>query len=288
MRLATVRHLPTNREFFGAVTDDGIVDLSPACAHQNELMALVHDPSTRPALAAAAENGPRIPLDEVEWLPPIPAPRRIMCIGTNYVDHVAESDRISAPPEHPVIFTRFPSSLVGHGQNLVRPTASTSYDFEGELGIVIGRTTRHATPSDALGAIGGFTCFMDGTLRDWQRHTSQFLPGKSFERSGAMGPWVVTADEISDPHALTLTTRVNGEVMQHASTAQLIHDLVAIVTYCSTFTTLEPGDIIATGTPGGVGYARDPQVWLVPGSTVDVEISGVGVLTNTVVDEASD
>ncbi len=148
-----------------------------------------------------------------------------------------------------------------------------------------GRTTRHATQADALSVIGGFTCFMDGTLRDWQRHTSQFLPGKSFERSGAMGPWVVTADEIADPHALTLTTRVDGEVMQHASTSQLIHDLTAIIVYCSTFTTLEPGDVIATGTPGGVGYARDPQVWLVPGSRVEVDISGVGVLANTVVDE---
>jgi len=285
MRLATARHTPSGRVVFGAVVDDGLVDLSAAVTDQSELISMVHDAATRPAIDAAVEAAARVPLDELTWLPPMPNPRRIMCVGTNYADHVAESDRISAAPDHPVIFTRFPSSLVGHGDDLVRPSASTSFDYEGELGIVIGQTTRHATQADALSAIGGFTCFMDGTLRDWQRHTSQFLPGKSFERSGAMGPWVVTADEIADPYALTLTTRVDGEVMQHASTSQLIHDLTAIIVYCSTFTTLEPGDVIATGTPGGVGYARDPQVWLVPGSRVEVDISGVGVLANTVVDE---
>ncbi|RZV41733.1 MAG: FAA hydrolase family protein, partial [Acidimicrobiales bacterium] len=159
------------------------------------------------------------------------------------------------------------------------------FDYEGELAIVIGRTTRYADRESALGAIAGYSCLMEGTLRDYQRHTKQFTPGKNFERSGSWGPWIVTADEVGDPYALTLSTIVDGAVVQSAPTTKLIFDLEAIVSYCSTFTTLEPGDVIATGTPGGVGYARDPQFWLEPGMTVTVEVPGVGTLTNPVIDE---
>lgn len=283
MRIATARH--SDRIVFGPIDDHGIRDISNVVEDQNALMALVHTAEGRAQVAGMAAAASSHPLDEVVLLPPVPAPRRIMCVGTNYADHVAESDRIQEAPPYPVIFTRFPSSLVGAGENLERPiSVSTSYDYEGELAVVIGAVTRHARRADALSAIAGYSCFMDGTLRDYQRHTSQFIPGKNFERSGAFGPWVVTADEIDDPHALELTTRVNGEVMQHASTSQLIHDIARIIEYCSIFTTLEPGDVIATGTPGGVGYAKNPPVWLVPGSEVNVDISGIGSLSNTVTD----
>lgn len=283
MRIATARH--GDRIVFGPIENDAIADVSASVHDQLALVAMVHTAEGRADVAALAASAPSYPLADVVLLPPVPSPKRIMCVGTNYADHVAESDRIQEAPPFPVIFTRFPSSLVGAGENLERPSVSTSYDYEGELAIIIGKPTRYATRSTALAAIAGYACFMDGTLRDYQRHTSQFLPGKSFERSGAFGPWMVTADQIPDPHALELTTRVNGEVMQHASTSQLIHDISRIVEYCSIFTTLEPGDVIATGTPGGVGYAKNPPVWLVPGSEVVVDISGVGVLANIVVDE---
>ena len=282
MRIATARH--GDRIVFGPVDDHGIRDISGVVADQNALMALVHTAQGRTEVEGLAAGASIHPLDEVTLLPPVPSPRRIMCVGTNYADHVAESDRIQEAPPFPVIFTRFASSLVGAGEHLERPSASTSYDYEGELAIIIGQATRYATRDTALAAIAGYSCFMDGTLRDYQRHTSQFLPGKSFERSGAFGPWVVTADEIADPYALTLTTTVDGEVVQQALTSQLIHDLARIVEYCSTFTTLEPGDVIATGTPGGVGYVKQPPLWLVPGTTVTVSIDGVGTLTNTVID----
>ena len=184
-----------------------------------------------------------------------------------------------------MIFTRFPSSLVGHGEALVRPSASTSFDYEGELAVIIGDVVRHADAETAMSAIAGYSCLMDGTLRDFQRHTSQFTAGKNFDRSGSWGPWIVTADAIADPTALTLETLLDGEVVQSASTEQLIFGIADIIAYCSTFTTLEPGDVIATGTPGGVGYARDPQRWLTPGADITVRISGVGELSNSIIDD---
>ena len=273
-----------DRLVFGPVVDGAIRDVSAAVADTNALVGLVHTEEGRAQVAGMGAAAPRHDLASVTLLPPVPMPRRIMCVGTNYADHVAESDRVQEAPPYPVIFTRFASSLVGHGASLERSSASTSYDYEGELAIVIGARTRHIAPEDALSAIAGYSCFMDGTMRDFQRHTSQFIPGKNFERSGAFGPFMVTADEIDDPYALELTTTVNGEVVQHASTSQLIHDLSAIVSYCSIFTTLEPGDVIATGTPGGVGYVKTPPLWLVPGTEVRVTVTGVGELVNTVVD----
>ncbi len=268
----------------GVVVGDELADLT--AGHPDAVSILeAATGSGRARLEGLVADAPRLPLREVELLPPVPEPRRILCVGTNYADHVAESDRVTERPDHPLIFSRYPSSLVGHGQPLHRPPESTAFDYEGEVAIVIGRTTRRASRAAALDAIGGYSCFMDGTIRDWQRHTSQFLPGKTFERSGSWGPWITTADEIDDPTAITLRTTLDGEQVQSATTSQLIFDLVDIVTYCSTFTTLEPGDVIATGTPGGVGYARDPQLWLTPGSEIVVEVSGVGRLSNPIIDE---
>ena len=210
------------------------------------------------------------------------ANRKILCVGVNYRPHIEEMGR--EIPEYPVVFVRFPGSLVNDGEAMLRPRVSEQYDFEGELAIVIGKVARHVSRADAYDYIGGYCCFMDGSIRDWQRHTGQFTAGKNFERSGAIGP-MVPAAQVPDPTALQLTTRVNGKIMQEGHIGDLVFDIPALVEYCSTFTELQPGDIIATGTPGGVGAARKPPVWLRDGDLVEVEISGLGVLSNPVRDE---
>ena len=207
---------------------------------------------------------------------------RILCVGINYRPHIEEMGR--EVPEYPVVFVRFPSSLVGDGEAIIKPAVSGQFDFEGELGVVIGKEARHVSRAEALDHVGGYCCFMDGSIRDWQRHTTQFTPGKNFDSSGAIGP-VVSADEIPDPSLLELTTRVNGETMQSAPVSDLVFDVPYLIEYCSTFMTLRPSDVIATGTPGGVGAARTPPVWLNEGDVVEVEISGIGTLTNPVLDE---
>jgi 2-keto-4-pentenoate hydratase/2-oxohepta-3-ene-1,7-dioic acid hydratase in catechol pathway len=210
------------------------------------------------------------------------SPKKILCVGVNYRPHIEEMGR--DVPEFPVVFTRFASSLVGNDEPVIRPQVSEQFDFEGELAIVIGTTARHVPRDRALDYVGGYCCFLDGSVRDWQRHTMQFTAGKNFEQSGAIGP-VVAADKVGDPTELELTTRVNGEVMQQGRIADLVFDIPYLVEYCSTFTRLEPGDVIATGTPGGVGAARTPPVWLRDGDVVEVEIPGVGLLRNPVRDE---
>lgn len=222
-------------------------------------------------------------VDAVRFLPPIPNPDKILCVGVNYRPHIEEMGR--EVPEYPVLFVRFPGSVVGQGQTLLRPQVSEQYDFEGELAVVIGEPARHVSRADALRYVAGYCCFMDGSVRDWQRHTMQFTPGKNFDRSGSMGPWLTTADDIPDPSTLKLTTRVNGASMQSGRLADLVFDIPYLIEYCSTFTNLLPGDVIATGTPGGVGAARTPPRWLNDGDLVEVDIPGVGLLMNPVRDE---
>ncbi len=221
--------------------------------------------------------------DRVRYRPPLPDARRILCIGVNYRPHIREMGR--EVPDYPVVFTRFASSLVGHGESIIRPRESRQFDFEGELAVVIGRAARRVPRERAFDCVAGYSCFMDGSIRDFQKHTGQFTPGKNFDCSGAMGPCIVTADEIDEPARLELTTRVNGQVMQSARLADLVFDIPALIAYCSTFTRLEPGDVIATGTPGGVGAARRPPVWLQPGDVVEVDVPGVGCLRSQVLDE---
>lgn len=221
---------------------------------------------------------------EFRFVPVIPNPDKILCVGVNYRPHIEEMGR--QVPDHPVVFVRFPGSLAGHNEPILRPRASEQFDFEGELAVVIGKRARHVKRDHALDYVAGYCCFMDGSIRDWQRHTPQFTPGKNFHHSGAMGPCMVTADEIPDPSVLQLTTFVNGEVMQRGQVADLVFDIPALIEYCSTFSELLPGDIIATGTPGGVGAARTPPVWLQAGDTVEIEIPGVGRLRSPVLDES--
>jgi len=234
-------------------------------------------------LAAAVAAVPPVDADRAAFQPPVPGPGKILCVGVNYLAHIREMGR--EPPDYPTLFVRFPDSLTGHREPLVRPHVSEQYDYEGELAVIIGRTARYVRVAEALEYVAGYTCFMDGSVRDFQRHTSQFIAGKNFPRSGGCGPWLVTRDEIPDPSRLTLETRVSGELMQSAPLSDLCFDVPAIVAYCSQFCELQPGDVIATGTPGGVGFARKPPRWLRSGDHVAVEISGIGCLDNTVTDE---
>jgi 2-keto-4-pentenoate hydratase/2-oxohepta-3-ene-1,7-dioic acid hydratase in catechol pathway len=235
-------------------------------------------------LAAALAAAPLRPVAGLRFLSVIPAPGRILCVGINYLAHIHEMGR--EKPDYPTLFTRFPDSLAGHGQPILRPRISTQYDYEGELAIVIGRRARYVTADDAPAVIAGYTCFLDGSVRDWQRHTTQFTPGKNFPSTGSCGPWLVTTDEIPDPGRLRLETRVNGVVLQQAPVSDLCFGVPRIVEYCASFCELQPGDIIATGTPSGVGFARTPPRWLVPGDVVEVAISDIGILRNPVSDEA--
>ena len=225
-------------------------------------------------------NGESIDVASIDYLPTIPNPDKVICVGVNYRPHLEEMGH--TPPDHPVIFVRFAGSQAGHGQPIVSSRATERYDFEGELGVVIGRPARYVNRDAAFDYIAGYTCFMDGTARDWQKHTTQFTPGKNFHRSGAMGPNLVSRDEVPDVTNLALQTRINGVVMQEGRLNELIFDIPYLIEYLSTFTELLPGDVIATGTPGGVGAARTPPVWLADGDEVAVDISGIGVLVNQV------
>jgi 2-keto-4-pentenoate hydratase/2-oxohepta-3-ene-1,7-dioic acid hydratase in catechol pathway len=217
-------------------------------------------------------------------LPVIPNPGKILCVGLNYKSHVAETKRSDS--EHPSIFTRFVDSLSAHNAPLPRPATTTRFDFEGELAIIIGKGGRNIKQADAFDHIAGYACFNDGTARDWQRHTHQWIPGKNFPLTGPLGPFMATTQEIPDVNRLTLETRLNGEVMQHASLADLIFTLPVIVEYISGFTPLSAGDVIATGTPGGVGDRREPPLYMKAGDVIEIEITGLGTLRNHVIDAA--
>jgi 2-keto-4-pentenoate hydratase/2-oxohepta-3-ene-1,7-dioic acid hydratase in catechol pathway len=268
---------------FGVVSGDGIVDAGARLQLGDLRSALAAGALGR--VAAMASETLDFAFAEVELLPVIPNPDKILCIGINYATHVRETGR--EIPSHPMIFARFAASQVGQGQPLLRPPESEQFDFEGELAVVIGKAGRRIDRAAALGHVAGYACYNDGSIRDWQRHTSQFLPGKSFEHSGSFGPWLVTADEIPDPSRLTLETRLNGQVVQQAPISDLIFDVPALIVYISTFITLLPGDVIVTGTTSGVGAFRKPPLWMRDGDTVEVEISGIGVLRNPIADEAA-
>ena len=240
--------------------------------------------STPDALAAPTADLPRHKLDSVTFLPPIPDPDKIICVGLNYLTHILEGGR--EVPKHPTIFTRFANSQIGHKQSIVRPNASETLDFEGELAVVIGTRARNVSESDAMAHVAGYSCYNDGSVREWQRHTTQFTPGKNFPSTGGFGPYLVTPDEAGDIGHASLVCRLNGEEMQRATLDDLVFGIPALIAYCSGFTILEPGDVIITGTTGGVGAYRKPPVWMKPGDVVEVEVSGVGCLINSVAQES--
>ncbi|WP_316230483.1 fumarylacetoacetate hydrolase family protein [Bradyrhizobium sp. SZCCHNR1051] len=234
--------------------------------------------------AAAASGARRYPLSAISFLPVIPNPDKILCIGLNYETHRKETGRSEV--ENPTVFGRFANSQTGHLTDIIRPRVSTDLDFEGELAIVIGKPGRYIPRSEAWQHVAGYACYNEGSVRDFQRHTHQFTPGKNFPATGAFGPWLVTPDEIDDLGPLRLQTRLNGEVVQDATISQMIFDIPRQIEYCSSFTRLEPGDVIATGTPGGVGSRRTPPLWMKPGDIVEVEIDKIGLLRNGIADEA--
>jgi 2-keto-4-pentenoate hydratase/2-oxohepta-3-ene-1,7-dioic acid hydratase in catechol pathway len=274
------------RAGYGALRDDGVVALGERLAAEGAptLRALLASGKLDAARKLAQSTRADLPLTAIAFAPVIPDPDKIICVGLNYRDHVAETGRTVT--EHPALFARYPVSQVGHLQPLVKPKASDAFDYEGELAVIIGTGGRHIATARALDHVAGYACYNEGSIRDWQRHTTQFLAGKSFARSGSFGPWMVTADEIPDPSALTLETRLNGTVVQHTTTDLLITPVPGLIAYISTIMPLTPGDVIVTGTPGGVGFKRTPPLWMRPGDTVEVEISGIGVLRNSVVAEA--
>jgi 2-keto-4-pentenoate hydratase/2-oxohepta-3-ene-1,7-dioic acid hydratase in catechol pathway len=235
-------------------------------------------------VATAATKAKSYPLADITWLPVIPDPDKILCIGLNYETHRKETGRSEV--ENPTVFTRFANSQTGHLSPIIRPRVSHDLDFEGELAVIIGKPGRYIARSDAWDHVAGYACYNDGSVRDFQRHTHQFTPGKNFPGTGAFGPWMMTTDEFSFRGSQRLQTRVNGQVVQEATFDQMIFDVPRMIEYCSTFTRLEPGDVIATGTPGGVGAKRTPPLWLKPGDTVEVEIDDLGILRNGVADEA--
>lgn len=283
MKLASYRH--GGCETFGVVRGGGIVELADIAAEVGETLKQALQRGALAQIAAwSAGRSATLSLDDVEFLPVIPDTGKVLCIGINYRSHVEEAGR--EIPAHPMVFARFAESQTGHRQPIVRPAASIQLDFEGELAVVIGRQARHVKAERALDFVAGYACYNDGSVRDWQRHTSQFTPGKNFSRTGGFGPWLTTTDEIADPSTLELTTRLNGKVVQHATTDDLIFSVPRLIEYCSAFTVLNPGDVIITGTTGGVGAFRDPPLWMKPGDLVEVEVSSIGVLRNTVIDEA--
>jgi 2-keto-4-pentenoate hydratase/2-oxohepta-3-ene-1,7-dioic acid hydratase in catechol pathway len=273
--------LPDGTPSYGRVDGDRLVDCGDALrAALPDLMSVIAADAL-PRLNDA--DGNSFALSEVKMLPTIPKPDKIICIGLNYMGHVRETGR--DVPAYPTIFTRYPSTIVGHGQPLIRSKLSDDFDFEGEFAVVIGKPGHHVLKDTAMDHVAGYTCFNDGSFRDYQRHTTQFWGGKNFRQSGSMGPWMVTPDELGDPTAPRMVTRLNTEIMQDTSVVDLAFSITDLIVYLSSILELSPGDIIATGTPSGVGLFRDPKVFMKPGDVIEVEIEGIGTLSNPVADE---
>ncbi|SFP59887.1 5-carboxymethyl-2-hydroxymuconate isomerase [Variovorax sp. OK605] len=288
-----ISYLHGGASHWGCLTADGngVVDLGRRLGAFASVSALLAGGEAALAQARAAAEGAAADhaLADVRFELPIAQPRRVFCIGVNYAHRNAEYKDGSDLPKYPSIFMRVAESFVGHGEALQQPLESTQLDYEGEIAIVIGRRARRVSGDEALACIGGLTCMNEGTIRDWVHHAKfNVTQGKNFNASGAIGPWIVTADEFPQGFgALRVRTRVNGEARQDDTTANLMFDFAYLVHYLSTFTTLEPGDIIATGTPTGAGIRFDPPKFLKPGDVVEVEVSGVGVLRNVVRAEES-
>ncbi len=275
------------RQSYGVVRDDSILDIGQrlgnrasdlrAALTNNLLLEMAHIPS---------HAQPDIALKEVTLLPVIPNPEKIFCIGLNYDDHRRETER--AETRYPTVFTRFADSQIGHQHPILRPTVSQQLDYEGELAVIVGKRGRAIDAAHALEYVAGYACYNDATVRDWQYHTHQWIPGKNFPATGGFGPWMVTTDEIEDSSSLSIVTRLNGQEMQRATTDALIFPVPELISYISTFTPLSPGDVICTGTPGGVGSKRKPPIFLHAGDSVEVEISRIGTLRNPILDESTE
>jgi 2-keto-4-pentenoate hydratase/2-oxohepta-3-ene-1,7-dioic acid hydratase in catechol pathway len=280
MKLAS--YVVDGEEQFGVVRDDGVITMNHLFGARAASLRDALAADMLPQIQEAARNASvDHKLSGIKFLPVIPNPDKIACAGINYRSHASETGRDI--PKQPSMFLRLANTLVGHEGEMIRPTVSQNFDFEGELAIIIGRGGRHIPIDRALDHVAGYTCFVDGSVRDYQKFS--VTSGKNFPGTGPLGPWMVTTDEIPDPTKLTLMTRLNGQEMQRSGTDLLIYSIPHIISFCSDFTTLTPGDVIATGTPEGVGHRRNPQVWMKPGDVLEVEITGIGTLRSRIVDE---
>lgn len=282
MKLASFKY--GDKSGWGVVRNEGVIDIASVSGGRlPTLRAALQANALEEVARLAATASPQAAISEVVFLPVIPNPDKIVCVGLNYEEHRIEANREKSAT--PALFLRVPGSQVGHGQSILLPPESNDLDYEGEIAVIIGRAGRRISETDSWSHIAGYSAYNDGSIRDWQRHGAQWTAGKNFAATGGFGPWMVTRDEIKDGELLTLETRLNGQVMQHATTDMMIFGIARLIQYISTFTALEPGDVIVTGTPGGVGLKRSPPVFMKPGDRVEVEVSKVGTLVNTVAAE---
>lgn len=276
---------------YGAVKNNKVIDLSARLGslYPDIISFIAHDGKSV-AQSLINEVDGDFNYADLDLLPVVPHPQKILCAGLNYHDHVDEANRTVGnrkAPDRAMIFARWPESLTGHNKPIMRPKISHMLDWEAELLVVIGKSTGRYVPKDkTLDYVFGYSCLNEACLRDYQRHSSQINPGKNFEKTGANGPWMVTADEIGDPMNLNIEMRLNGQTMQKANTAQMIHSIQAIIEYITEWMPLNPGDLIASGTMGGVGFARTPPIFMKPGDIAEVEIEKIGILRNTIEDES--
>ncbi len=268
------------RNGYGVVQGDQVWDLSLRFSGSPTLRRAIADGVL--AKSDLTQRPSDLTIGQVSLLPPIPDPDKMICIGLNYRAHAAEGG--FKVPEYPSLFSRLNNTLVASGAPMIRPTVSSDFDYEGELAIIIGKGGRHIAAKDALSHVFGYSCFNDGSIRDYQFKHS-LTAGKNFASTGGFGPWIATADEIPDPSKMTLITRLNGKEVQKKGIDDMIFDVPAIIAYVSTWTPLMPGDVIATGTPEGVGFARKPPLWMKAGDVIEIDISGIGVLRNPIIDE---
>lgn len=282
MRLASF--IDNGTEHYGMVEDGGISVLSAVLGVQYPTLAdLIGQPTFIDLCKGAAGIARRVRFDDVTLLPPIPLPQKIFCVGLNYEDHRIETRHAKA--SHPTLFSRFADSQCAHGAAMLLPDCSDQFDYEAELAVVIGQPGRNIALDKALDHVAGYACYNDGSIRDWQVHSSQFLPGKNFPATGAFGPFLVTAEEVTDVQDLAISCRLNGQVVQSARTSAMIFGVAELIAYISSFTPLSAGDVIATGTPGGVGFTRNPALFLREGDVVEVEVEQIGLLRNHIVRE---
>jgi 2-keto-4-pentenoate hydratase/2-oxohepta-3-ene-1,7-dioic acid hydratase in catechol pathway len=276
---------------YGAVKDDRVIDLTSRLgALYPTIVDFIAGDGLPIARAMLESEHGDFAYDELTLLPVVPNPSRIVCVGLNYHDHISEANRQLGRADkgfdRPMIFARWPESLAAHRQPILRPKVSTQFDYEAELLVVIGKDTGRYVPADkALDYVFGYSCMNEACLRDYQRHSRQINPGKNFQQTGATGPWIVTADEIADPTNIEIEMRLNGATMQKASTRDMIHSVAQVIEYVTEWMPFRAGDLIASGTMGGVGFARDPQIFMKPGDVAEVIIEGIGTLRNVVEDE---
>ncbi len=264
---------------YGLVSGNGVVDLTTR-RKEPDLKSLIAANGLAVAASACSGEAPDFTLDAVQFEPLIPNPSKIICIGLNYHEHRNETQMTGDP--YPAIFIRFADTQIGHLETVIRPRESEQLDYEAELALIIGKGGRHIKASEAMAHVAGYSCYNDVSVRDYQRHASQWTPGKNFPRTGPFGPFLVTPDEVGDLQGKKIATRLNRDTVQSSTLDMMIFPPPKLIEYISSFTPLYPGDVIATGTPGGVGWVRKPPLWMKPGDTVEIEIEGVGLLKNSI------